>query len=128
MEHSFDGARSFDGAEVTPGLLRSLEGEATLETLVIRGGPLTTIDLEPLSRLTKLKGLVVADMRIDDGVFRYLQPLRSLEYLNLAYTGVRGDFSPLTGLPLQDIRLEGCRLVSDPCAKTLADFPGLRQL
>jgi hypothetical protein len=119
---------SFPGEEVTPEVLRSLEGNTALERLVIWGGPLTTAELEPLGRLTQLKGLVLGEMRIDDGIFLHLQHLRRLEYLNLAYTGVRGNFRPLAGSPLRDVRLEGCRLVTDACAKTLAAFPTLRQL
>jgi hypothetical protein len=119
---------SFSGDEVTPEVFGSLEANAELESLVIWGGALTSGDLEPLSRLTRLKKLVLGEMRIDDGIFAWLQPLRQLECLNLAYTGVRGDFSLLAGLPLRDIRLEGCRLVNDACARTLAEFPTLRQL
>lgn len=119
---------SIHGSEVTPALLHSLHDDAQLETLVIWGGTLTTADLEPLSRLTRLKHLVLGEMPIDDGIFRVLQPLRGLESLNLAYTGIRGDFTPLFGAPLRDVRLEGCRLVSDACGKTLAAFQTLRQL
>jgi hypothetical protein len=119
---------SFEGTEITPDVLRSLEASTALEKLVIWGGPLTTAELEPLSRLTQLKSLVLGEMRLDDGIFLHLQPLRRLEHLNLAYTGVQGDFSPLAGLPLKDVRLEGCRFVTDACAKSLASFPSLRQL
>jgi hypothetical protein len=119
---------AFSGDKVTPELLRSLEEDAALEKLVIWGGGLTTGDLEPLSRLTQLKSLGLGEMRVDDGVFAWLQPLRRLECLNLAYTAVRGEFSVLAGLPLRDIRLEGCRLVGDSCAMSLTAFPTLRQL
>ena len=119
---------SFSGDEVNEELLRALESNADLETLVIWGGPLTNDRLSSLSRLTHLKGLVLGEMAIDDGVFSHLKTLRDLAYLNLAYTNIEGDFTALTGLPLEDVRLEGCRRVGDHCAQTLAAFPSLRRL
>ncbi|MES1257808.1 MAG: hypothetical protein ABUS51_05240 [Acidobacteriota bacterium] len=115
-----------NGEEVTPEFFRDLERDKDLKELTIWSGPLTNETLEPVGRLTRLKGLCLGEMQIDDGVFRYLQPLRSLEYLNLAYTNIRGDFSPLAGAPLRDVRLEGCRLAGDACAASLAAFPTLR--
>lgn len=115
------------GADATPDFLRSLEARQDLEQLTIWAGPLTTAALEPLSRLTQLKGLCLGEMPLDDDIFQHLRPLRKLEYLNLAYTGIRGDFSPLAGAPLRDVRLEGCRHVGDPCAVSLSAFPTLRQ-
>jgi hypothetical protein len=67
-------------------------------------------------------------MPIDDGVFQHIRTLRDLTYLNLAYTNVVGDFTGLVSLPLQDLRLEGCRRVGDRCAKSLAAIPTLRRL
>ena len=67
-------------------------------------------------------------MAIDDGVFRHLKPLRELNYLNLAYTNIAGNFSELADLPLRDVRLEGCQHVGDRCAQALANFDSLRQL
>jgi hypothetical protein len=116
------------GETATPEFLRSLEGNADLEHLTIWGGPLKNEDLEPLRRLTQLKGLRLGEMRVDDGLFAYLQPLRKLETLILAYTGIRGDFTPLYGLPLRDVRLEGSRFVGDACAAALAGFPTLRRV
>ena len=120
--------RAFSGDEVTSELLHSLQADATLDELVIWGGALTNADLEPLSRLTRLKSLVLGEMRIDDGIFPHLRSLRALDTLILAYTAIRGDFSPLAGIPLRDVRLEGCRLVGDACAGSLAAFPTLRNL
>jgi hypothetical protein len=117
-----------NGDEVTPAFFHDLEQDKDLEELTIWSGPLTNETLEPISRLTQLKGLCLGEMRIDDGVFRHLRPLRNLEYLNLAYTNIRGDFGPLAGAPLRDVRLEGCRLVGDACAISLASFPTLRNL
>jgi len=119
---------SFSGEEVTEEGLCALELNANLENLVIWGGPLTNDRLAPLSRLTRLKGLVLGEMAIDDGAFRHLKMLRELTYLNLAYTNIEGNFTALAGLPLRDVRLEGCRRVGDRCAETLAAFPTLRQL
>jgi hypothetical protein len=48
--------------------------------------------------------------------------------LNLGYTNVEGDFAALAGSPMRDVRLEGCRRAGDQCARTLAEFPSLRQL
>src|SRR4051794_13800856 len=101
------------GDAVNPEFWRSFENRRDIETLVIWGGPLTNDRLAPLSRLTWLTGLALGEMAVDDGVFPHLQPLRELAYLNLAYTGVKGDFSPLLGAPLRDVRLEGCRRVGD---------------
>jgi hypothetical protein len=39
-----------------------------------------------------------------------------------ACTNVSGDFTALEGLPLRDVRLEGCRHVSDRRTQTLAAF------
>jgi hypothetical protein len=119
---------SFDGGEISDEQLQSLRNETRLHTLVIWGGSLSIERLEPIGRLTWLKGLVLGEMPIDDGVFRHLVPLRDLDYLNLAYTNIQGDFTPLVGLPLRDVRLEGCRRVGDTCAGTLAGFPTLRNL
>jgi hypothetical protein len=119
---------SFSGHDITEECLSALESNANLEQLVIWGGPLTNDLLAPLSRLTRLKGLVLGEMAIDDGVFSHLKPLRELSYLNLAYTNVRGNFAELAGLPLRDVRLEGCRHVGDRCTQTLATFPSLRKL
>jgi Leucine-rich repeat (LRR) protein len=119
---------SFSGDEITEECLCALESNANLEQLVIWGGPLTNDRLAPLRRLTSLKGLVLGEMPIDDGVFGHLKPLRELTYLNLAYTNIRGNFTELADLPLRDVRLEGCRYVGDPCTKILATFPSLRQL
>ena len=44
----------FSGDEVTDEQLRALEGDAELETLVIRGGPLRNERLTVLSRLSWL--------------------------------------------------------------------------
>lgn len=116
------------GEEVTPEFLRDLNADTELEHLTIWGGPLTTQTLEPLGRLTQLKALCLGEMRIDDGVFHYLRHLRRLEELILAYTDIRGDFLPLAGVPLNDVRLEGCRYVGDACAASLAGFPTLRKV
>lgn len=119
---------SFSGDEITEESLYTLESNANLKQLVIWGGPLTNDRLAPLSRLTRLKGLVLGEMAIDDGVFEHLKPLRELNYLNLAYTNIEGNFTELADLPLRDVRLEGCRRVGDRCALTLATFRSLRQL
>src|SRR4029077_3184441 len=39
-----------------------------------------------------------------------------------------GRFRTLLGAPLHDVRLEGCRRVGDACARSLAQFPTLRNL
>lgn len=114
------------GGDLTPGRLAELP--ADLESLVIWGGPLRNEDLTPLARFRELRHLALGEMRIDDGVFGYLASLPNLEILNLAYTAVRGDFSALTGLPLREVRLEGCRWVGDHTARSLAAFPTLRNL
>ena len=119
---------SFSGDDITDDQLYALAQNADLRTLVIWGGPLRNERLAPLARLSQLQGLVLGEMAIDDGVFQYLKTLRQLEYLNLAYTNVTGDFTALEGLPLRDVRLEGCRRVGDRCAQTLAGFPTLRQV
>jgi hypothetical protein len=119
---------SFSGEDITPDCLHALASSPDLEKLVIWGGPVTNDQLEPLSRLAHLKGLVLGEMPIDDGVFQHVRALHDLTYLNLAYTNVEGDFTELATLPLQDLRLEGCRRVGDRCARSLAVFPNLRQL
>lgn len=119
---------SFRGEDITPQRSRRPRLQPGLGKLVIWGGPVTNDQLEPLRRLTHLRGLVLGEMPIDDGVFRHIQELRHLSYLNLAYTNVEGDFTELAALPLLDVRLEGCRRVSDRCAQSLASFPSLRQL
>jgi hypothetical protein len=105
-----------------------LRASGEIEELVVWGGPLNNKDLAFVQRLPLLKSLVLGEMRVDDGIFEYLRHLPRLEYLVLAYTAVAGDFTPLRGLPLRDVRLEGCRFVGDACAQTLAVFPTLRQL
>jgi hypothetical protein len=120
--------REFRGSEVTSELLTSLQTDTAIDELVIWGGELTNADLEPLGRLTQLKRLTLGELRIDDGVFPFLQPVRGLESLNLAYTAVKGDFGPISGLPLRELRLEGCRLIGDACAHWLAKLSGLRHL
>ncbi len=119
---------TFDGHEITDEQIQALQGQRDLEELVIWGGPLTNDRLEPLSKLTWLKGLVLGQMAVDDGLFQHLAPLRNLEFLCLAYTNNFGDFTTLAGLPLRDVRLEGCRRVGDLAARTLSTFPTLRQL
>jgi hypothetical protein len=119
---------AISGDQVNDALWRSLETRRQLETLVIWGGAITNERLEPLRRLTWLTGLALGEIPVDDGLFAHLQPLRSLTYLNLAYTGVKGDFGALLGAPLRDVRLEGCRRIGDACARSLAQFPTLRQL
>ncbi|MBS1826423.1 MAG: hypothetical protein JST93_13985 [Acidobacteria bacterium] len=119
---------SFRGQDLTPTRLESLTSNHDLEKLVIWGGPVTNDQLQPLSRLAHLKDLVLGEMPIDDGVFQHLRPLHNLTHLNLAYTNVEGDFTALANLPLQDLRLEGCRRVGDRCARSLASFSSLRQL
>ena len=119
---------NFSGEDITPDRLNALASNPDLEKLVIWGGPVTNDQLEPLSRLAHLKGLVLGEMPIDDGVFQHIRALHDLGYLNLAYTNVEGDFTELAKLPLQDLRLEGCRRVGDRCARSLAVFPSLRQL
>jgi internalin A len=119
---------AFDGHQITDEQIRSLQSRTDVTALVIWGGPLTDGRLKPLSDLIWLKGLVLGEMMIEDSLFEHLKPLRNLEYLNLAYTNIQGDFTRLSGLPLRDVRLEGCRRVGDACAKTLATFPTLRQL
>ena len=116
------------GEQATPEFLRSLEDNADLRELTIWSGPLRNEDLEPLSRLTRLTSLCLGEMRVDDEVFEFLKPMRSLDTLILAYTAIRGDFTPLTGIPLRDVRLEGNRFVSDACAASLAGFPTLRNV
>ena len=56
------------GDDVTPAFLRGLEADQELEQLTIWGGHLTNGDLEPLSRLTRLKWLCLGEMPIDDGI------------------------------------------------------------
>jgi hypothetical protein len=119
---------SFSGEDITPDRLNALVSNPDLEKLVIWGGDVTNDQFEPLSRLAHLKGLVLGEMSIDDGVFQHIRALQDLAYLNLAYTNVEGDFTELAKLPLQDLRLEGCRRVGDRCARSLAAFPNLRQL
>jgi len=110
---------AFSGESLSDEQLRSLAANRELERLTIWSGPMTNHRLAPLSRLTGLTGLVLGDMPIDDGVFEHLKELRHLEYLNLAYTNISGDFRVLSGIPLRDVRLEGCRRVGDECAVTL---------
>ncbi|HEY1496019.1 MAG TPA: hypothetical protein VGF49_15815 [Candidatus Solibacter sp.] len=116
------------GDQVDDALWRKLETRRDLEELVIWGGAMTNDRLEPVSRMPWLKGVAFGEIPVDDGVLVHLQPLRELAYLNLAYTGVTGDFSPLLGAPLRDVRLEGCRRTGDACARSLAQFPTLRQV
>ncbi len=118
----------FRGEDLTPEKLLALGEHSELEHLVIWGGPLTNEDLSPLANLAGLQSLVLGEMRIDDGVFSHLRGLKQLETLNLAYTNVRGDFTPLAELPLRDVRLEGCRFVGDASAATLAHVSALRHL
>lgn len=119
---------SFGGDKIDEEGLSALASNPNLEKLVIWGSPLTVKQLAPLSGLTRLRELALGEMSIDDGVFLHLKTLRELASLNLSYTNVEGDFSSLWGLPLRDVRLEGCRFVGDRCAQTLANFPSLRQL
>ncbi len=119
---------AFSGDQVNEEFWRALESRRDVETLTIWGGPLTSEQLAPLSRLTWLTGLVLGEMPVDDGLFIHLQPLRELSALNLAYTAVTGDFTPLLGAPLRDVRLEGCRRVGDACGRSLAQFLTLRQV
>jgi hypothetical protein len=116
------------GEQATPEFLRSLEDNTELRELTIWSGPVRNEDLEPLRRLTQLTSLCLGEMRVDDGIFEFLKPLRQLDTLILAYTAIRGDFTPLAGIPLRDVRLEGNRFVSDACAVTLATFPTLRNV
>ena len=116
------------GDDLRPGLLEGLAESADLDHLVIWGGRVRNADLEPLSRLTGLRQLCLGEMQIDDAVFPYLRNMRALDTLILPYTAIRGDFSPLAGLPLREIRLEGCRFVVDACAASLATFPTLRKV
>lgn len=116
------------GDDLKPGFLESLAANPGLDHLVIWGGPLRNADLEPLTRLTGLRQLCLGEMSIDDGVLPYLRNMRNLDTLILAYVGIRGDFSALAGIPLRDVRLEGCRFVSDACAASLATFPTLRNV
>jgi internalin A len=116
------------GTEVSEELLCALEANKDLESLTIWGGPLTNDRLAPLSRLTQLKALTLGEMPIDDGILPHLRNLRKLESLNLSYTRVEGDFTPLLGLSLREVRLEGCRRVGDRCAEILSRFSTLRQL
>jgi len=118
----------FSGSDLTRPKLDELGDQAELESLVIWGGGLTNSDLAPLARLRSLRKLVLGELRIDDGVLEYFRGCEQLEALNLAYTDIRGDFSALNGLPLRDVRLEGCRRVGDMAARSLAGFPSLRQL
>src|SRR3982751_2820490 len=97
------------GDQVNDEFWRSLEARRDLEKLVIWGGPLSTEQLKPIGRMPWLTEVVLGEMPVDDGVFAHLRPLRDLACLNLAYTAIRGDFSPLQGAPLRDVRLEGCR-------------------
>lgn len=106
----------------------AIEARSDLRALTIWGGTLKSADLAPLARLTSLNALTLGELPIDDAVFLHLQPLRDLALLNLAYTAVHGDFTPLLGVPLRDVRLEGCRRVGDACARSLANFPTLRNL
>ena len=119
---------SLSGEDIIPGRLDALSSNPDLERLVIWGGPVTNDQLEPLRRFDHLKALVLGEMSIDDGVFQHIRTLHDLTYLNLAYTNVEGDFTELAKLPLQDLRLEGCRRVGDRCARSLAAFPRLRRL
>ena len=116
------------GDQVDDALWRKLGTRRDLEELVIWGGAITNDRLKPVSRMTWLTGVGLGEIPVDDGVLVHLQPLRELEYLNLAYTGVTGDFTPLLGAPLRDVRLEGCRHTGDDCARSLAQFPTLRQV
>uniref|UniRef100_Q026S1 Leucine Rich repeats (2 copies) n=1 Tax=Solibacter usitatus (strain Ellin6076) TaxID=234267 RepID=Q026S1_SOLUE len=116
------------GDQVDDALWRKLESRRDLEELVIWGGAITNDRLEPVSRMTWLTGVGLGEVPVDDGVLVHLQPLRELECLNLAYTGVTGDFTRLLGTPLRDVRLEGCRRTGDACARSLARFPTLRQV
>lgn len=118
----------FSGDDVTDELFRSLEQDRDLEQLTIWGGPIDNQRLQPLSRMTWLKGLALGEMPIDDGMFLYLKELKNLELLILAYTNNRCDFSELAGLPLRDVRLEGSKQVGDHAVRSLAAFPTLRNL
>src|SRR6266851_4368951 len=110
------------GEEVTPEKLAELAGDREMDLLTIWGGGLKSAQLEGLRNLTWLKGLCIGENPVDDGILPYLQPMRDLEYLGLTYTNMLGDFSPLAGLPLQDVRLERCRFVGDRAAQSLANF------
>ena len=122
------GKRIFSGDDVTEDLWRSLETDRDLEQLTIWGGPLDNARLDPLRRLTWLKGLAFGEMAIDDGVFEHLRDMRQLELLIIAYANIAGDFGPLSGLPLRDVRLEGCKGIGDAAVRSLAAFPTLRNL
>lgn len=119
---------AFNGSELSDEQILSLQENTDLRRLIIWGGPITNDRLAPISRLTWLTGLVLGEMPVDDGVLEHVAPLSRLENLILAYTNIEGDLTGLTGLPLTDVRLEGCRRVGDLCARSLAKFPKLRQL
>ena len=114
--------------QATEDRLRALASNHALESLTIWGGALTGDGFVPLAQLTQLKSLLLGEMPIDHGILRYLSPLHKLEVLGLVYTNIEGDFTPLTGLPLREIRLEGSRRVGDRCARMLAQFSTLRNL
>jgi len=118
----------FSGDEVTDDLWRRLEADRELEQLTIWGGPIDNARLEPLRRMTWLKGLALGEMAVDDGLFEHLQEMRKLELLILAYTNNSGDFSMLSGVPLRDVRLEGSQRIGDRAVRSLAAFPTLRNL
>ena len=116
------------GSELTLEKIQEITADPELEHLVVWGGPLGNSDFAFLRDVPSLKSLVLGEMRIDDGIFAHLRHLKKLEYLVLAYTGIRGNFAALEGLPLRDVRLEGCRFVGDQAAESLARFSTLRQL
>jgi hypothetical protein len=82
---------SFSGDAITEEGPCALELNANLEKLVIWGGPLTNDRLAPLSRLNRLKGFVLGEMPIDDGVLQHLKGLEALWLSNCRITDMSVD-------------------------------------
>lgn len=116
------------GDQVWPERIALLRKYPHLRRLILWAGSLTSDRLAGLQELTQLTALAIGECPVDSGVFEHLRPLGNLTLLNLSFTNVGSGFATLADIPIEELRLQGCRAVTDGTLAELAAWRALKRL
>ncbi len=99
---------------IDPGIIGRLQAIPSLQTLVLRLGPLIPSDLAPLTRCSELRELTVEEGVVSRELVSTLRKLTGLERLVLGQVSFATDgMSALTALPLKEISISSSFLTDE---------------
>ncbi len=94
----------------------TVAGQPLRSLLQVRGVPFDHLDASntPITEIEPLRGMRLLALTLANTKVTDLAPLRGMPLVQLDASGTNiSDLSPLKGMPLKDLRLRGCKKITD---------------